>query len=281
MSTVRTSRRAHRLLSELLFLPRESSVLDVCLVPPARPSHSAGSPLPRRQEVAQQSGGDGTTAKRAEELSNGSAPAKGKVETIGVTGAHPFWSIDRNAWVPAAELRPGERLLGLAGPVRVVDLTPRPQQEPVYNIEVDGDHVYRVGEKGLLVHNASVPCEDYNVDVGKSKILREKPIIVRHPRGSNFQYVKVEKFIANLQYQGSDSSRDPDPWTRQFIRHGTLQLPGTMLGLPNDDVGHILANQFGGYANEIQGKGNIYPQNATVNRVAFRIFEQFTVAPLE
>jgi hypothetical protein len=28
--------------------------------------------------------------------------------------------------------------------------------EPVYNIEVEGDHCYRVGEQGLLVHNASV-----------------------------------------------------------------------------------------------------------------------------
>jgi hypothetical protein len=27
--------------------------------------------------------------------------------------------------------------------------------EPVFNIEVDGDHVYRVGEQGLLVHNMS------------------------------------------------------------------------------------------------------------------------------
>ena len=35
--------------------------------------------------------------------------------------------------------------------------------EPVYNIEVDGDHVYRVGEQGLLVHNASAPCDFNNL----------------------------------------------------------------------------------------------------------------------
>jgi hypothetical protein len=28
--------------------------------------------------------------------------------------------------------------------------------EPVYNIEVEGDHCYRVGQQGLLVHNNSV-----------------------------------------------------------------------------------------------------------------------------
>ncbi len=29
--------------------------------------------------------------------------------------------------------------------------------EPVFNLEVEGDHCYRVGEQGLLVHNNSVP----------------------------------------------------------------------------------------------------------------------------
>ena len=36
-------------------------------------------------------------------------------------------------------------------------LTACEEPEPVYNIEVEGDHVYRVGEQGLLVHNASAP----------------------------------------------------------------------------------------------------------------------------
>jgi hypothetical protein len=31
----------------------------------------------------------------------------------------------------------------------------RPDPEPVYNLEVEGDHCYRVGSLGLLVHNAS------------------------------------------------------------------------------------------------------------------------------
>jgi hypothetical protein len=37
----------------------------------------------------------------------------------------------------------------------VLSFKKRPEPEPVFNIEVDGDHVYRVGEQGLLVHNAS------------------------------------------------------------------------------------------------------------------------------
>ncbi len=81
----------------------------------------------------------------------------GEPEPIGVTDQHPFWSVDRNAWVPAIELRRGERLLALDGSMPVVEsLTLRDKDEEVFNIEVDGDHCYRVGEQGLLVHNASV-----------------------------------------------------------------------------------------------------------------------------
>lgn len=67
-----------------------------------------------------------------------------------------FWSVDRNAWVPAGELQIGERLLAADGSTPAVEsFTPRPEPEPVYNIEVEGDHCYRVGQQGLLVHNAS------------------------------------------------------------------------------------------------------------------------------
>ena len=30
-------------------------------------------------------------------------------------------------------------------------------EEPVYNIEVEGDHCYRIGALGMLVHNSSIP----------------------------------------------------------------------------------------------------------------------------
>jgi YwqJ-like deaminase len=58
--------------------------------------------------------------------------------------------------VPVGELRIGERLKARDGSTpKVLSFTKRPEPEPVFNIEVDGDHVYRVGEQGLLVHNAS------------------------------------------------------------------------------------------------------------------------------
>lgn len=91
---------------------------------------------------------------------------EGESEPIGVTGSHPFWSVDRNAWVSAVDLRIGETLKSLEGTTVVESFEKRTYNESVYNLEVDADHCYRVGQRGLLVHNAST---DPNPTEGPSK----------------------------------------------------------------------------------------------------------------
>jgi hypothetical protein len=90
------------------------------------------------------------------------------IETITGTTIHPVWSEDKQDWVPLGELSPGEHLrclgegaasdasYGLQSPASglVLSVTIVNQAVPVYNIEVHGEHVYQVGELGLLVHNA-------------------------------------------------------------------------------------------------------------------------------
>jgi hypothetical protein len=76
-------------------------------------------------------------------------------EPLGVTPGHLFWSEERQAWVPVSHLRTGETLLTSSGAARVVSYTLSDRVEPVYNLEVQHDHCYRVGEKGVLVHNTS------------------------------------------------------------------------------------------------------------------------------
>ncbi len=76
---------------------------------------------------------------------------------IGTTANHPFWSEDRQQFVRADELRRGERLRAFHGTPRVMDVHSRQAPEPVYNLEVEVDHVYHVGTDGILVHNA-IPC---------------------------------------------------------------------------------------------------------------------------
>lgn len=87
----------------------------------------------------------------------GELAVESQTEPIGVTPNHLIWSVDRQDWVRVSELYPGEMLTTEQGLTRVVSYTLTDVVEPVYNIEVDADHCYRVGEQGILVHNAS--CE--------------------------------------------------------------------------------------------------------------------------
>jgi hypothetical protein len=79
--------------------------------------------------------------------------ADGKVETIEGTPIHPVWSEDRQDWIPLGELQEGEQLRGDTGTAIVLAATILLHPTPVYNIEVHGEHVYQVGELGVLVHN--------------------------------------------------------------------------------------------------------------------------------
>ncbi|MCE2753828.1 MAG: hypothetical protein LW720_18355, partial [Pirellula sp.] len=95
------------------------------------------------------------------------ARADGTVETITGTTIHPVWSVDRQEWVPLAELAQGEGLccdtesLGLGFPSSlspkacglVLSVALSRVSQPVYNIEAYGEHFYQVGELGLVVHN--------------------------------------------------------------------------------------------------------------------------------
>lgn len=81
---------------------------------------------------------------------------QGEDAPIGVTPMHPIWSVDRQDWVAAAKLQPGERLLARDGSMPLMEgIMLRVVAEAVYNCEVEGEHCYRVGEQGLLVDNQS------------------------------------------------------------------------------------------------------------------------------
>ena len=71
-----------------------------------------------------------------------------------MTAQHPVYSLDRGDFVAAGELSAGERLATLAGPTAVLGIKPQHKPQTVYNLEVQGQHVFRVTSNGLLVHNS-------------------------------------------------------------------------------------------------------------------------------
>ncbi len=70
------------------------------------------------------------------------------------TGFHKFYRKDDQAWVSTKDLRAGDRLRdSRERPVRVVSARRLPGTHRVYNMTVEGEHVYHVTGLGLLTHN--------------------------------------------------------------------------------------------------------------------------------
>ncbi len=106
-------------------------------------------------------------------------------ERIGVTGNHPIWSDDRHDYVAAMDLRVGERLKNLSGDtVYVQQKLPRPGPTPVYNLEVQDEHVYYVGASEVLAHNAG---DEYRPDIRKNDLTTLQDFKDRSVVGDNIE----------------------------------------------------------------------------------------------
>ncbi len=79
----------------------------------------------------------------------------GLEEPLGVTDTHPIWSETRQDFVVAGQLEIGEQFRTVTGQsATLTKIHPhRGPPEMVFNLEVDGQHVYHVANSGLLVHN--------------------------------------------------------------------------------------------------------------------------------
>jgi hypothetical protein len=109
---------------------------------------------------------------------------------IRATDVHPVWSVDREDWVPAGDLEPGELVDTLAGPVAVLSVERLESALDVYNIEVHGEHVFRVTADGVLVHNAGPD------DCGL--VIRNLPLQLHHyATNKNSAYTPAMEAIAN------------------------------------------------------------------------------------
>jgi len=78
---------------------------------------------------------------------------------LGVTANHPIYSLDREDWVPAGELRIGETVATNDGSTKLAEKTERPGRHSVHNLEVHRSHAYHVSQFGVLAHNTGAGCD--------------------------------------------------------------------------------------------------------------------------
>ena len=86
----------------------------------------------------------------------------GQTQVINTTNEHPFFSVDRKAYVESQDLREGEHFQGPTGEVHTLTATayePHPEGIPVFNVKVADLHNYFVAPlasrgRPVLAHNA-------------------------------------------------------------------------------------------------------------------------------
>ncbi|MBS0189770.1 MAG: Hint domain-containing protein [Phycisphaerales bacterium] len=94
----------------------------------------------------------------------------GDDKPIGVTTGHPFFVHDTGEWVPAGELKPGQRVRTLDGYASVVSVEDRGETATVYNLEVRRSHTYYAGALRAWVHN---PCKLTSGIGRNSRLVKE------------------------------------------------------------------------------------------------------------
>ncbi|MGI6416368.1 MAG: Hint domain-containing protein [Thermoguttaceae bacterium] len=82
---------------------------------------------------------------------------RGRQERLRPTGSHKFFSEDRQEFVAAEELRQREHVRGVGGRLTLLRAERATGVHRVYNMTVEGEHVYRVSLMGALVHNNCPP----------------------------------------------------------------------------------------------------------------------------
>jgi len=84
----------------------------------------------------------------------------GREETLVTTAAHPFFTLEAQAFVDAQDLELGDVFRLASGETAVVlaithEQAPDGETFTTYNFEVEECHTYFVGEQGVWVHNTN------------------------------------------------------------------------------------------------------------------------------
>ncbi|MFO0014338.1 MAG: hypothetical protein ACK553_16520 [Planctomycetota bacterium] len=194
--------------------------------------------------------------------------ADGSVETITRTTIHPVWSVDRQEWVPLAKLALGENLLYIHhSPLRgrgtegegavtaiVLSVTLSRVTQPVYNIEVHGEHVYQVGQLGLLVHNACIVDDVLNESSGAIGNVT-----------SRFKLTEAEALQAGLKWLGSGYRELGKAGSGVFRSADGLRQfridPSSLLGQHPPYAPHVHFEWFKSILSKVPGGNNHVPIN--------------------
>lgn len=159
-------------------------------------------------------------------------------QTVGVTENHLVYSLDREEFIPAGQIRLGERLRQLEGATRLMEIRRLPGEQRVYNIEVHATHVYHVTALGILVHNISALADD----APPKKIYRTG----RPGRPQDVTARPQDNGKTSFRDSISNPAKKPDPPAKPPLRDTIIEVDTDKLprGTVHPDGGTIVDGQL-------------------------------------
>ncbi|TWT34908.1 hypothetical protein [Blastopirellula retiformator] len=174
---------------------------------------------------------------------------EGEANPLGVTDNHLFWSVEQDKFLPIGEMAIGEHVTTYAGETkRIESKLPRPGPQTVYNLEVYGEHVYFVGQLGVLAHNNYV-SEGLPETLAQQRQLSSLSAEARTELVSDFALLRNSLSMNQLD------SIIEEPWRMQLFFGTVLEarVANRVRSLVADEPGHLLASlQWTGRTNAPQ-----------------------------
>ncbi len=131
----------------------------------------------------------------------------GEKDSIGTTPNHPFWSVDKQKFIRADELTPGEHVQKADGTfTTVTQITPQVDANTVFNLEVQCTHTYHVANSGVLVHNGNT-CGN-EVAFGFSRKLPE--FKKKFPNAKDYSDLGLDPYSKNFSSNLRSAMDDAD-----------------------------------------------------------------------
>jgi hypothetical protein len=165
--------------------------------------------------------------------------ASGVQEQLRPTGFHKFYSDTRHDWISAKEIHDNEVIRGRAGPLRIVGKKQQQGVERVYNLTVEGEHVYYVSELGLLVHNTGCQAD---ILFGQKRIGERFRLEGPNPdlAGRTLEEVASDLRIGLLTPDDIPIGVFQDPVTKSLVTVNNRGLAAlTMAGLKPSIITHV------------------------------------------
>ena len=150
--------------------------------------------------------------------------ATGQTDTLGVTGYHKFYD-EAEGWQSVCDLTIGDTLRGRDGNVvTVAEITRDAGVHRVYNMTVETDHVYFVGDLTTLTHN-----NNCNAVFGELDHLGRPTGVM----------VDINRNMIGTGTHASQSIRPP-AFGGGVSNHARGHLWGRQLGGPGDDARNLV-----------------------------------------